>query len=380
MANYMVLIDGMPDEPSPLLGNQTPLEYADCYILQQLEQNGSHGLFTTCPPGYIAESMTCIMTLLGVAPPFLPKGRAYLEAVAQDVAVANDDLLLRCNLVALKNGIVVSSSANSLHAEQTLQAAKLVEAMARPLGLRLLHMQDYKNLLMIKGGKAAGEALQTIAPHENLNQPWDYFLPKGNKLGQLLTQFVIQSKKQLKDYWGDTGYEYMMVPWGQSFYQPIPAFTKLFHRKGTIVCGTEIVKGIGKVMGLPVETIPGATADVDTDLKAKADVAISCSQRCDMVLIHVNGADEAGHRRNPKEKAAFLQRVDSELIKTLIENINSGDRVLVCSDHGTSSVTGKHMDTAQPFLLYEEGGDNRQNYGVVNGMHAVPLLLNQYKV
>ena len=56
-----------------------------------------------------------------------------------------------------------------------------------------------------------------------------------------------------------------------------------------------LIKGIGKSIGLEPIDVPGATGYYDTDYEAKAKYALKALKRDDFVFIHVESPDEAGH-------------------------------------------------------------------------------------
>jgi len=109
-----------------------------------------------------------------------------------------------------------------------------------------------------------------------------------------------------------------------------------------LICSAEIVRGIGLQLGMNVVSKNEFTADVDTNLKLKAEMAKVILEKHDFVIVHINGADEAAHRKNFIEKAEFIQKIDNELFGALGKEIDY--KLIMTSDHGTSSITGKHMN------------------------------------
>jgi 2,3-bisphosphoglycerate-independent phosphoglycerate mutase len=125
-----------------------------------------------------------------------------------------------------------------------------------------------------------------------------------------ITIFYRNKERILSEYFnGEMHYAYL--PWGQSYRQDIPSFASLHGMRASVVCATEIVKGIAVAMGMDVPDIPRVTADTDTDLSAKLQAALYQSKQNPFVLLHFNGTDEASHRRNPNEKADFIRKYRS---------------------------------------------------------------------
>lgn len=267
-----------------------------------------------------------------------------------------------------------SSSATGLTGAEMQQAAWQVKQHCDGQTIQFFPMQDYKNLLVVKQGKKAMQTLNTKAPHENLQRPLQAFYPSGGEVAAALQLFIIESRRYLAELWKDKPYEYWLIPWGQSCVQPVPTLQELFHCAGAVICGTEIVKGIGVLMGMTVPPLRGATADVDTNLSEKVAAALAYGKDYPLVLLHVNGADEAGHRKNQQEKQNFLRQIDQKIVAVLQQRLQPGDRLLICSDHGTNAKTGQHEGSPQPFLLYEKEGKQRGYLGCLDGKLAVPLL------
>ena len=75
------------------------------------------------------------------------------------------------------------------------------------------------------------------------------------------------------------------------------------------------------------------------------------AEQTPFVLLHINGADEAAHRRDAAEKRAFLQKVDHVVLAELLA---SRHRITVVSDHGTDPETGQHRGGPQPYYRKQE--------------------------
>ena len=84
-----------------------------------------------------------------------------------------------------------------------------------------------------------------------------------------------------------------------------------------------------------------------------------------------NGADEAAHRKDVREKRRFLKRMDSEVVFPLM---TSSHMVMVCSDHGTSPSTGEHIGTPQPFVI-SRNSRLKGDLGEVCGTRPIEFLL-----
>ncbi|MFA6809286.1 MAG: phosphoglycerate mutase, partial [Eubacteriales bacterium] len=93
------------------------------------------------------------------------------------------------------------------------------------------------------------------------------------------------------------------------------------------------------------------TADTDTNLLLKAKATCSLLKDYEFVFVHINGADEASHRRDCLEKVRFIERIDKEFVAYLLNNIDKRTKVMLCSDHATDPVSGKHAHLSVPVII-----------------------------
>src|SRR5471030_2620167 len=108
MMKYIVLVhDGLADEPLKELGGKTPMEEADTPNMDYLAQHGFSGLVKTIPDGLPPGSDIGNLALLGYDPTKDFSGRAPLETANQGIKLADDEVVFRCNLVTIKDGVMV---------------------------------------------------------------------------------------------------------------------------------------------------------------------------------------------------------------------------------------------------------------------------------
>lgn len=374
MSSVMVIIDGMTDNPIDEMDGKTPFQYAKCKNINFIRNSGSYGEFKTCPDGFKVDSMNCIMTLLGIEPHNIPKGRAYLESLAHEIPIDKDDLVMRCNLVTIDDyGRLKSSCGEGIARGEFESIIKDNEDIFEENEkMKLYNIGGYKNILVIKGAKYELEQTMTYAPHENLGELIEDIIPRGSKVSRMLEKMIKESRHNIKK--PEEGFkEYMLIPWGASYVQEIPEFYELHNKKCACVCATEIVRGMALAMGMKVPRVKGATADVDTDLSSKLNSALILSKEYEVVIVHINGTDEASHRKRPFEKASFLKAIDEIIVGGFIKS-KSFDNILVCCDHSSLSDKGSHRGGYQPFFLYNFKENNERFLGKIDGKEAITIL------
>lgn len=77
----------------------------------------------------------------------------------------------------------------------------------------------------------------------------------------------------------------------------LPSFRDKFGLDATVVSAVDLIKGIGLCAGMNVVNVEGATGNIHTNFKGKADAAIDAFKNgSDLVYVHVEAPDECGHR------------------------------------------------------------------------------------
>lgn len=366
MKAIMVIIDGLADEKIEELSFRTSYDCAIHENLDRLAADSITGYLNACPEGWLPESMPCILNLLGVPQELFPKGRASLELLAQGYSLNPDEVVLRCNLVAVDHeNRLASFNGGQLTNEKMMEASKRV-AGSDP-DLRFLHLSGYRNLIIMKKQHLQMKGSRTYPPHEYVGENIHDLLSGVYHSSEKLQRFVRTSAETLKEL-GDGRCNYIFYPWGPSEKMTLPPFQKLHKIRGAAVCGAEIAKGIALSLGMFVPDLEGITADIDTDLIVKARTACSLLSDFEFVLVHINGADEASHRCDCREKIRFIERIDQEFIGYLMNHLDKETRILICADHATSPVLGKHSALPVPFILRKGVGSELQ--GDTTGYHT----------
>lgn len=331
MKTILIILDGVSEEKLDELNDKTPLEYANTPTLNKIIQEGCHKKTIFYPQNREPDSLNCILSILGLEENSIPKNRAYLESIAADIAVEEDDVVLRCNLISYKDNMLESFNGLGLSPYEMNEAAKNVKVND---DIKFYHISDYRNLIVVKKSKNIN-SLKDIPPHENMEQSMDYML-KSIKEINILNEFVEKNKFKLNDK------NYMFYPWGVSEATKLPTFSSIHHKTCSCICNAEIVKGIAKAMDIKLVKLRHTTSDVDTDLYEKSNAVLHEIKNKDVVIAHINGTDEISHRKDLNGKIEFIEKIDREFLSEIYKNIDSNTKLIIVSDHQTSTRTGKH--------------------------------------
>lgn len=329
MKTILIILDGASEEKIEELNFASPIEYANTPILDNIIKTGKYKRKIFFPQNRVPDSLCCILTILGVPESLIPENRAYFEALASNIDIKDTEAVLRCNLVSIKDNRLESFNGKGLTKTEMKEFSKKVTTKNN---LKLYHISDYRNILVIDKENMTCK-LNNMPPHENLGKSMDSL--KTNINNTILEEFLLENKFSTKNR------EYAFYPWGVSDRTELKSFYELHKKSCSCVCSAEIVKGICKVMKINMPELKNATSDVDTDLEEKAEAVLKEFQRHDFVIAHINGTDEASHRKDTYDKIKFIERIDKEFLSLIFEKVRN-TKIIVLSDHQTSSVTGKH--------------------------------------
>jgi 2,3-bisphosphoglycerate-independent phosphoglycerate mutase len=149
----------------------------------------------------------------------------------------------------------------------------------------------------------------------------------------------------------------MIWLWGQGKKPSIPAFSEKYGMTGSVISAVDLIKGFGKILGLEVINVPGATGYYDTDYEGKARAALRSLEKHDFVFVHVEAPDEAGHNGDLREKITAIERFDQLVVGTILEAFKNKEnfRVLILPDHATPVSLRTHTADIVCFGMFGHG-------------------------
>jgi len=357
MKYAIVIPDGMADYPCEELDGKTPLEAAFTPNMDALALKGRVGLVNTIPRGMYPGSDIAILSILGYDPKTYYPGRAGLEAESLGVALEDDDIAFRCNLVTVDEDRLLDYSAGHIG---TKEASVLLDVLNAELGsdeIRFYVGVSYRHLMVWK--RRRGMAISTVPPHDTMGERLKDHLPKGEDADDLV-RIMLSSRELLERHEINTvrldlgeNPASMVWLWGEGRKASLPAFRERFGVSGAAISGVGLVKSLAKLIGWEVVDVPGATGYLDTDYAAKGRYACDALKSFDMVLVHVEAPDEASHEASVTEKVRAIEKVDKEVLGPVVSAIEGYDeyRVLVMPDHYTPTEERTHTSEPVPFLV-----------------------------
>ena len=359
---YVIVVpDGAADNPIELFGGKTIFEASEKPNIDFIAMNGRQGLCQTVPPSLQPGSDVAMMAVLGYDPAKYYTGRAPIEAVAQEIDVAESDWIFRCNLVTTAGGKMIDHSSGHISSEE---GKIFIEELNKTLGsehVRFYPGVGYRHVMVVKGYDFPD--LQLQPPHDNIGIEIKKIMPRG-KNADVLIDLINKSENLLKDHKINLLRRNLKKNeatsiwlWGHGKKARMEAFEKKYGLKGTAITAVDLVKGLANLIGFDFIKVEGATGYFDTNYRAKGLAAIDAIKKYDIVLVHVEATDEAGHAGKAEIKKRALEEIDKYIVGPVMAELKKYEhwRILVMPDHPTPVSTQGHTGDAVPFAMMGDG-------------------------
>ena len=372
---YLVLIpDGMADEKIAALGNKTPMEAADKKTMDYLAARSTVGTVSNVPEGMVPESDTANMAILSFDPKVYSKGRSPLEAMSMGLEMAEDEVAYRCNIVTLSEDgeydekIMLDHSADEI---TTAEADELIKALDKALGNELRRFYtgvSYRHCILWKGGN---DKYNFMRPHDILGQCIKDHLPHGED-GKVFYELMkaswdILDRHPVNEARRARGLRpaNSIWLWSPGKKPALPSFKEKWGLDAAVISAVDLIKGIGICAEMRSIDVEGATGNVHTNYKGKADAAINAfKEGAEYVYIHVEGPDECGHRAETENKVLAVELIDKKILAPVYEYLKStGEdfKIMILPDHPTPVRLRTHTIDPVPFMIYSS---NKECTGV----------------
>ena len=164
-----------------------------------------------------------------------------------------------------------------------------------------------------RSGQRDWSELVTTAPHDIPGEPIRKYLPVGGRHAPMLQQIIAESEVSLAGHeinqtraeMGELPATHFW-PWGQGQRPSMPAFEEKYGLKGAMITAVDLLAGISSFIGWDRLDVPGQTSYHDNDYAAAGEYGIDALDDYDVVCIHIEAPDEAGHAADPATKVAAV--------------------------------------------------------------------------
>ena len=412
MKYIIILGDGMADLPVERLGGKTLLQYAHKPMMDQLAKEGRCGRLITVPEGFPPGSEVANTAILGYDLNKVYEGRGPLEAASIGYEMADDDFAIRCNIITLQDGKIITHNGGNLETQDADVLIKyLNENLAKPINeregcerVKFITGIQYRHLLVIKGGN---KHIVCAPPHDHPNEAWRELLVKAEEnapveagrltaqqTADLINEMILKSQdllakhpfnierakrgeRQANSIW----------PWSGGYRPSMETLMQQYPqmKSGTVISAVDLIRGIGHYAGLKIVEVEGATGLANTNYEGKAQAAIEALENDNFVFVHVEASDEAGHDGDLELKLKTIEYLDQRLITPIYNKVETWEEpvcIAVLPDHLTPVEQRIHVGQPVPFLIWYRGiePDEVQQYdevSCVSGSYGL-LKLNEF--
>lgn len=390
----------MADYPIQELGNKTPLQVANKPNMDMIAAKGCSGLLKTVKEGLIPGSGTAILSVLGYNPKKFYTGRGPFEAASRGIQLDEKDVAFRCNLITEKDGILVDYSADHITNSESDKLIETVKMNFEKPEVEFFAGLGYRHFLILRD-YLPSEIIECTLPHDAIGVKISKILPKAKSeeaksTATLLSKIILGSKKVLENHPVNIARREagkrpgnMIWPWGGGRKPHMPTFKEKFGVKAAVISAVDLVKGIGVYAGMKIIDVPGATGLYDTNYEGKAEFALQALEDSDMVFVHVEAPDEAGHSKDYELKIKTIEDLDRRLIGYLLDHLKQKCAIAVLPDHPTPIKIGTHTRDPVPFAIYKPSTESDEvkkfdelsvrsgNFGLIEGESFMQLFLGK---
>lgn len=367
----------MADHAVERLGGKTLLQYADTPYMDLLARQGRCGRLITVPEGFPPGSEVANTAILGYDLNEVYEGRGPLEAASIGYDMRPDDFAIRCNIITLENGKIITHNGGNL---QTADGDVLIRYLDEHLGndrVRFITGIQYRHLLVIRGGN---KHIVCTPPHDHPNEEWRPLLVKAEEnapqeegrmsaqeTADLINDLILRSQKLLAQHpfnierakRGERQAN-SIWPWSGGYRPSMQTLAEQFPqlKSGSVISAVDLIRGIGRYAGLDVIEVEGATGLADTNYEGKTQAALEALREQDFVFVHVEASDEAGHDGDLDLKLRTIEQLDRRMIGPIYEEVKTWDEdvcIAVLPDHPTPVEQRIHVSEPVPFVIWHRG-------------------------
>ncbi len=358
--------DGMADEPLAALGGQTPLQAAHTPAMDSIARDGVSGTLFTLPDPFPTSSEVANMSVLGCDLASEYCGRGPIEAAGRNISLGPEDLAFRVNLTTVVDGVLRDFSGGHIDPES---AARLIDVLNRAFATDAVRFHpgvSYRNILVLSGAEYSSD-LATDKPDDNQGERVDDHLPRAKNpsadvTASLLRRLIAEAPAVLEadDFnrkQAATGQPMAngIWPWNGGKAANLRRLRDKYGISSAVISAVDVIMGLGRLLGMDVIEVPGATGYIDTNYEGKADAAVAALDTHDFVYVHVEAIDEVSHAQDLEKKIQAIEDFDARVVARALAALPASVHVAVLPDHPVPLALGKHTRTPVPLSVRMAG-------------------------
>jgi 2,3-bisphosphoglycerate-independent phosphoglycerate mutase len=397
-----VCLDGLGDDPNPILDGRTPLEAAPTPNLDALARRGRTGTVVTVGPGIAPESDIGVFGILGYDPTEEHPGRGVLEAMGIGMDFRDGDLAYRINFSSGEwPNILDRRVGRNLTSEEAHElAAEVNRELTLPgATFQLEATVEHRGALVIRtsDGAALSADVSNTDPaygrQGNLGVALETFDPvvitarasedseAARRAADLTNAFVEGAARVLdasdvnrrRREDGKMPGNLILTRDGGDHRPRLQSIRDRFGMTWGCFVEMPVERGIALALGMEPVPAPrldpaGAGPAAEEAYAVWARLAADALEQFQAVYVHLKGPDVPAHDGDAEAKRDVITSIDRAFFGELLPHLGDRTIVAVTADHATSCVRKAH--TADPVPLLVSGGPVTPDGSTAFGEHV----------
>lgn len=390
-----IVCDGISDRPIAEFDRKTPLEAAFTPNLDQLTKRGISGVMHTIDIGIRPGSDVSHLALFGYDPLIYYTGRGPFEVAGLGMELKKGDVAFRVNAGTVDEKMLALDR-RAGRIDDTTPLAEILNGTVIEEVEFLLKPGTGHRLGLIMRGKDLSGKISDADPHVSgvkvyQVKPLDES-PEAKRTAKILNQFLEFAHHTLKEAVFNQRREkqgllpanYLLVR-GAGMTPKLPGFKEKYGLKACCLAGAGLYKGIGRLLGMKVVEVPGATGKTDSKIENKIKKALELIDRFDFFFIHFKAADTLAEDGDYQGKKEFIEKID-RAVKPLLDLKNA--LIVITADHSTACNLKAHTADDVPVTIIssnvrddevERFGERtcaKGRLGHLKGIQLMPIIID----
>ncbi|MFW5986245.1 MAG: 2,3-bisphosphoglycerate-independent phosphoglycerate mutase [Halanaerobiales bacterium] len=367
----IIIEDGVGDRLLDKLEGRTPLQAANSPALDRIACDGICGLMDPLSPGIRVGTDVGHLALFGLDPVEDYCGRGPIEARGLNMELQKGDIAFRANFATVDKKLIVTDRragrirsdtgklANSLDGLEIKNESGKVDVLFSPA-------TEHRAVLVLRGkglsaqisdsdplAGNAGEKIRKIRPLNNsieARRTADIANSFTEKALGILNNHPVNKRRRQQNLLPANAI--LLRSAGKM--KDVQNITQKYGIKVACITAESTVKGVARMAGFDVYSKPGMTANLDTDVMLKGNLALEILSEYDLIFIHVKGTDLNGHDNQPLGKVKMIENVD-KMVALLWERTEDDIYIGLTSDHTTPCEAKIHTGEPVPVAINGPG-------------------------
>lgn len=370
MQYAIVILDGASGNPVPEFDGKTSFEACITPNLDKLAQMGTVGLMQNVPEHLESSSNVACMSIVGYDPARYPIGRGAIEGAALGIYLKPGQVACRLNLCYVEDDIMKGYSTDNISTEDGQALSREIKEALDDDVFTLYPGTSFRQILVIDGhseimdlefecphdnsGKDISQAFKPKASSSSSQTAADLLVDYMERANKILAQSEINRRRVSQGLWPAN---FVWAFWPGMKPGSLQDFQTVYKKTCSMNTGVDLLDGIALLTGMKIYKFDGVTDGPTNDFAAQGKGGIQMLEDgADVVVIHVEAPDAAGHDGRPDQKKNSIEQSDKTILGPLIDYAQSNPlRIAVMPDHPTPLSTRKHSREPVPFVIAGPG-------------------------